>query len=101
MEVSVGISKLQGLIAKASKDADFETVAELQALGSELIDAKTSILVALGTNQPHIDVGKVKSDARAELLREIVGGIESEVSGPCFVAVREFLRDYFELELAR
>jgi Histidine kinase-, DNA gyrase B-, and HSP90-like ATPase len=90
---SAEITKLQKKIAKAAKNADLETMAELDALGSELADFKAEAISKIGASVATSDDSeKVQQDTRLELLKELINLFESELSAPCAVAVRNLLR---------
>jgi hypothetical protein len=90
---SAEITKLQKRIAKAAKNADLETMAELEALGSELADFKAEAISRIGASvSTSDDLEKLQQETRLEFLRELISLFESELTAPCAVAVRNLLR---------
>jgi hypothetical protein len=90
---SAEITKLQKRIARAAKNAELETLAELEALGSELSDFKTEAISRIGESvSPSDDTETLQHTTRLELLRELLTLFESELNAPCAVAVRNLLR---------
>jgi hypothetical protein len=101
LEVSVDITKLQKRIAAASKDADLETLAALQALGSDLSDTKAVIISRIGQLHPPVNADAIRQETRDELLQELIESLRGEVPSPCFVAVRNFLQENYGLGTIR
>lgn len=94
LELSVGVTKLQKRIASASKNANLTTLAELQAISSELIDIKTEAVSGIRQATP-IDLDSVQQEAKDELLQQLIVLFEEELQSPCFVAVRNLLREHY------
>jgi hypothetical protein len=92
LALSVDITKLQKLIAKAAKNADLPTHAELDALGSELSDIKAEAITKIGTSVSTGDAERLQQEARTEFLNELYTLFESELPATCAVAVRNLLR---------
>jgi Histidine kinase-, DNA gyrase B-, and HSP90-like ATPase len=95
---SAGITALQKLVARASKEADLPTSATLQALNSELTDIKAEAVSHLGVLPASIDEEKVQQEARDELLKELITLFETELPSNCAVAVRNLLRKEYGLK---
>jgi molecular chaperone HtpG len=98
---SAGITKLQKLIAKASKEADLPTSAQLQALNAELTDIKTEAFTHISDTSSAVDEERVTQEARDELLNELIALFESELPTTCAVAVRNLLRKQYRLKAGR
>lgn len=91
LELSVAVTKLQKKIATASKNADLSTLADLQALSSELIDIKSEAVGAIAQPEP-VDIETAQQEARDELLLQLLVLFENELQPGCFIAVRNLLQ---------
>lgn len=94
LELSVNVTKLQKRIASASKNASLATLADLQALSSELIDVKTEAVGSIAQKEP-VDKDSVQQEAKEELLLELLTLFEGELQSPCYVSVRNLLREHY------
>lgn len=84
------ITKLQKKIATASHNAGLSTLAELQALGSELLDIKSEAISKIAP--PPLDIEDIRQETTDELLRDLLILFEEELDPRCFTKVRTVLR---------
>lgn len=96
---SADITKLQARVARAAKNADPETLASLQALGSELLDFKSEAVSKVAAAADPVDLDALKQETRDALLRELMTLFESNLGTPCLVAVRNLVRDNYGEEV--
>jgi molecular chaperone HtpG len=89
---SADITKLQKRIARASKNADLPTLAELGALGGELTDIKAEAITKIGASASPVDQEQLQQEARTQFLTELINLFENELPQTCAVAVRNLLR---------
>lgn len=94
LELSVAVTKLQKRIASASKNSSLATLAELQALSSELTDIKAEAVGSIADAEP-VDVETVQQEARDELLQQLLLLFEEELQQSCFIAVRNVIQEQF------
>jgi len=90
------ITTYQQRIAKATEAADLETSAKLTAIGSEYADLKLEVLKHVGGAAVELDRERVESDARDQLISEIMNLLDEQLSPKCLREVKEILSDYIE-----
>jgi Histidine kinase-, DNA gyrase B-, and HSP90-like ATPase len=81
-------------IAIASQEADLPTIAKLQAINSELGDIKRECLSKIGADPSPPDLEQIQTAAREELIRELIGVFEQQLSTRCAGEVLGILRGY-------
>lgn len=82
-------------VARGALGADMETAAELQAIGSELVDIKHKALAHVATSALGVDRETVQQEARDEILKEIMAILESALSPGCLAKAREALEEEY------
>ena len=92
--LSRSIATNQGRIAKAMEAADMTTSAALTAIGSEYADMKIEALRHVGDAAETLDREKIETEARDELIQEIMEILEEQLSPKCMSEVRSLLSDY-------
>jgi hypothetical protein len=80
---------------KGALGADLETAAELQAIGSELVDIKQQALSHVGTASEQADREQIQQETRDEFLQEILLALEQALSPACYASAREALIEQF------
>ncbi|RWA84934.1 ATP-binding protein [Mesorhizobium sp.] len=95
LTLSADVTKLQGEVARASKNAEPTTLAALQYLNSQLVDIKTEAVSQIAGSPP-VDAEAVEADARDKLLNELLILFESNLEAPCLSAVRNLIRDEYD-----
>ncbi|BCH13688.1 ATP-binding protein [Mesorhizobium sp. L-2-11] len=95
LTLSADVTKLQGEVARASKNAEPTTLAALQHLNSQLIDIKTEAVSQIA-GSPAVDAEAVEAQARDTLLTELLVLFESHLEAPCLSAVRNVIRDEYD-----
>ena len=92
--LSRSIATNQGRIAKAMEAADMTTSAALAAIGSEFADIKIEALRHVGDAAETLDRERLETEARDELIEEILEILEEQLSPKCMTEVRSLLSDY-------
>lgn len=92
--LSRSIATNQGRIAKAMEAADMTTSAALAAIGSEYADMKIEALRHVGDAAETLDRERLETEARDELIQEIIEILEEQLSPKCMTEVRDLLSDY-------
>ena len=95
IELSRSVTTLQSRIAKAALGAAMETAAELQTIGSALVDIKQEALSHVGNAAAELDREKLQLEARDELLQEILSLLEDALSPVCFADAQEALMEEY------
>ena len=72
-----------------------ETAAELQAIGSALVDIKQEALLHVGSAATELGREKLQLEARDELLQEILSLLEDALSPVCFADAQEALMEEY------
>ena len=93
--LSRSVSTSQSRIAKAVLGAAMETAAELQAIGSALVDIKQEALSHIGGAAAALDREKLQQEARNEFLHDILSLLEDALSPVCFAAAKEALTEEY------
>jgi hypothetical protein len=96
LELSVATTKLTKSVATATKNADLETIADLQAIASELSDIKTEALSRLPSQMP-LNRMEIEQSARNDLLAELLILFESELDPSCYISVRNLIKEQYGL----
>ncbi|AUW60506.1 hypothetical protein C1T17_19910 (plasmid) [Sphingobium sp. SCG-1] len=95
LTLSAAVTKLQGEVAKASKNAEPATLAELQHLGSQLTDMKTEAVGKLAPPAKGL-TDEVEQQLQDKLLDELLVLFERRLELPCLAAVRAIIRDEYD-----
>jgi hypothetical protein len=93
---SAEVTKLQGDIAKATRNADTPALAELQHLGSRLADIKSVAVAKIAGTVAAMDTEAVEAEARERLLSELMTLFEDHLEAPCLSAVRNLLKQEYD-----
>jgi len=93
LALTVNITRWKGEVDKASADADRPTLAQLNEIGSSLLDIKTECLKRIGTVEKP-DLEEISLHARDELVQELMALFEDRLSPKCVTEVRSILREY-------
>ncbi|TIP18414.1 ATP-binding protein [Mesorhizobium sp.] len=94
--ISAQVTKLQGEVGRAAKNADAATLTSLQAIGSRLVDMKTEAMGKLPGTTVDVDRDKIENEARDALLGELMGLFEQNLSLQCLTNVREIVRREYD-----
>jgi hypothetical protein len=94
VKLSDKLTTFQKRIAKAARDADLATGAELQAIGAEFSDIKRVAMSKIGGDAPFVDRERIQQESRDAFGREILRLLEDGLSPPCVAEVRAILEPY-------
>jgi hypothetical protein len=94
--LSAEVTKVYGDVARAIRNADTSTQAELQHLSSQLLDVKTEALGHLSAAVPPLDLEAVEQETRQTLLRELMVLFEDRLPLTCLTAVRRLVREAYD-----
>ncbi len=92
---SADLTKLQGQVARASRNADTATLTELQHVGSRLVDMKVEAISKL-TSVPAEDSEAIEHRARGELLSELLLLFKDQLEAACLARVRTLIREHYD-----
>jgi molecular chaperone HtpG len=95
LKLSTNVTTQLKKVAKGALGADMETAAELQAIGSELVDIKQTALSHVAAVSAGVDRETVQQETRDELLKEVLGILEAALSPGCFATAREALEEEY------
>ena len=82
-------------VARASRNADSSTQAELNHLSSLLSDLKVEALGRLTSKQPELDRETLEQETRQLLLAELMVLFEEQLDAPCLAVVRNLIREEY------
>ncbi|QKD20637.1 ATP-binding protein [Mesorhizobium sp. NZP2077] len=94
--LSAEITKIQGQIARASRNADTPTLASFRHLGSRLADAKTEAISQLAEPAPVFDVEQREQEIQERVLEELMVVFAERLATPCLNSVRALVKDVFD-----
>jgi hypothetical protein len=94
--LSAEVTKVNADVARASRNADPSTQAELRHLSSQLLDVKTEAVGRLTNGASGVDRETVEEQARHALLAELMVLFEDQLPAPCLASVRNLVRDEFD-----
>ena len=94
--LSAEVTKVYADVARASRNAEASTHAELQYLSSQLSDVKSEALGRLTTPPPALDREVVEQEARQTLLAELMISFENQLAAPCLAAVRNIVLEEYD-----
>lgn len=94
--LSAEITKIQGQIARASRNADTPTLAAFRHLGSRLVDAKTDAISNLVEPVPAFDVEEREQEIQQKILEELMVVFEERLATPCLNSVRALVKDVYD-----
>lgn len=94
--LSADTTKLAAEVARATRNADAPTQAELKSLASRLLDMKSEAAGGLATSQPSPDRERIEFEARQALLGELQSAFKDNLPSACLSAVRKILRENFD-----
>lgn len=89
---SADVTKLQGEVARASRNADPATQAALQHVASQLTDVKAEAVAKIAPQSAKVDREAIEHEARRDLLDELMTSLEDRLEAPCLAAVRKVVR---------
>ncbi len=92
---SAEVTKLQGEVARATRNADPATQAALQHVASQLTDAKSEAIVRIAPQAAKLDREAIEHQARDELLDELMTLLEDRLEAPCLAAVRKAVKSEY------
>ncbi len=93
--VSAAITKLQGEVAKASRNADAPTLAALDHLRSQISDLKSEAVGKIA-GSGRLLTDDVEQELQEHLLAELLVAFERRLELPCLAAVRAIIRDEYD-----
>lgn len=92
---SADVTKLQGEVARATRNADPATQAALQYVASQLTDVKAEAVAKIAPQSGKADRETIEQEARLELLDELMTLLEDRLEAPCLAAVRKVVRNEY------
>jgi hypothetical protein len=94
--LSADATKIHADVARAQRNADPSTTADLQQLAARLLDARTEALQHISLGAPDLDREEFEQEVRQVLLAELLGLLEDQLSMPCLTAVRNVIREEYD-----
>lgn len=95
LTLSAELTKLQGNIAKASRNADPPTLAALQHLGSQLSDMKAEAIGKI-VQPARMLTDEAEQELQDRVLAALLAAFERKLELPCLAAVRAIIRDEYD-----